>query len=65
MVGWHHQLNGNDLEQTPGDSGGQRSLVCAVHAVSMEMTLSKLQEIVEDRGAWCALSMRSQRVAQD
>ena len=32
---------------------------------SMEMTLSKLQEIVEDRGAWCVLSMRSQRVAQD
>ena len=38
MVGWHHQLNGNDLEQTPGDSGGQRSLVCAVHAVSKSCT---------------------------
>ena len=23
MVGWHHQLNGHELEQTPGDSGGQ------------------------------------------
>ena len=32
---------------------------------SMEVTLSKLQEIAEDRGAWCVLSMRSQRVAQD
>ena len=28
MVGWHHQLNGHDFEQTPGDSEGQRSLKC-------------------------------------
>ena len=26
MVGWHHQLNGHELEQSPGDSEGQRSL---------------------------------------
>ena len=32
---------------------------------SMEVTLSKLQEIAEDRGAWFVLSTRSQRVAQD
>ena len=25
-VRWHHRLNGHDLEQTPGDSGGQGSL---------------------------------------
>ena len=28
MVGWHHQLNGPESEQTPGDSEGQESLVC-------------------------------------
>ena len=28
MVGWHHQLNGHEFEQTPGDSEGQRSLMC-------------------------------------
>ena len=28
MVGWHRWLNGHDSEQTPGDSAGQRSLVC-------------------------------------
>ena len=28
MVGWHHRLNGHEFEQTPGDSEGQRSLVC-------------------------------------
>ena len=27
MVGGHHQLSGHELEQTPGDSGGQGSLV--------------------------------------
>ena len=27
MVGWHHQLNGYESEQTPGDSEGQRSPV--------------------------------------
>ena len=26
MVGWHHQLDGHEFEQTLGDSGGQGSL---------------------------------------
>ena len=29
------------------------------------MNLRRLREIVKDRGAWCALSMRLQRVRQD
>ena len=28
MVGWHHQLNGHEFEQTQGDSEGQGNLVC-------------------------------------
>ena len=28
MVGWDHRLDGYELEQTPGDSKGQGSLVC-------------------------------------
>ena len=28
MVGWHHQLNGYEFEQTPGDGEGQGSLAC-------------------------------------
>ena len=28
MVGWHHQLNGHEFEQAPGDSEGQESLAC-------------------------------------
>ena len=28
MVGWHHQLSGLELEQSPGDSEGQGTLTC-------------------------------------
>ena len=28
MVGWPHQLNGHEFEQTLGDSEGQGSLAC-------------------------------------
>ena len=28
MAGWHHQLDGHEFEQTPGDGEGQGSLAC-------------------------------------
>ena len=28
MVGWHHQLNGPEFEQTPGVGDKQESLAC-------------------------------------
>ena len=28
MVGWHHQLNGHEFEQAPGDGETQGSLEC-------------------------------------
>ena len=28
IVGWHHQFNGREFEQTPGDSEGQGNLAC-------------------------------------
>ena len=28
MLGWHHLLNAHEFEETPGDGGGQGSLVC-------------------------------------
>ena len=28
MAGWHHQLDGHEFEQTPGDGKGQGSLEC-------------------------------------
>ena len=39
MVGWHHQLDGHEFEQTQGDSEGQRSLACCtVHGVAKSQT---------------------------
>ena len=32
MVGWHHQLNGHEFEQIPGDGDGQGGP--AVHGVA-------------------------------
>ena len=29
MVGWHHQLNGYEFEQTLGGGEGQGSLLCS------------------------------------
>ena len=34
MVGWHHQLNGHEFEQTQGDGEGQGSLASAFHGVA-------------------------------
>ena len=28
MAGWHHQFNGHEFEQIPGDGEGQGSLAC-------------------------------------
>ena len=38
MVGWNHQFNGHEFEQTPGDSEGQRSLGATVHEVTKSQT---------------------------
>ena len=36
MVGWHHRLNVHESEQTWGDSGGQRSLVCCMQSTGSQ-----------------------------
>ena len=38
MVGWHHQLNGHECEQTLGDSEGQGSLACCISLVAKSQT---------------------------
>ena len=34
MVGWHHRLNGNVFEQTPGDSADIETWCAVVHGVA-------------------------------
>ena len=37
MVGWHHQHNGHEFEQTPGDSKGQGGLACCSLCAGREL----------------------------
>ena len=41
MVGWHHQLNGHEFEQAPGDGDGQGSLVCCSPWVHNKLDLTR------------------------
>ena len=36
IVGWHHQLNAHECEQTPGDGEGQGSLACCMHSMGSQ-----------------------------
>ena len=38
MVGWHHQLKGHELEQTPRDSEGQVAWRATVHGAAKSQT---------------------------
>ena len=38
MVGWHHQLDGHEFEQTLGDSERQGSWCAVVHDVAKSQT---------------------------
>ena len=38
MVGWYHQFNEHEFEQTLGDSEGQGSWRAAVHGVTRSQT---------------------------
>ena len=38
MAGWHHQLNGHEFEQTPGDREGQGSLASCSPGIAKSQT---------------------------
>ena len=38
MVGWHHRLNGNKCEQTPGDGEDREAWCAAVYGVTKNGT---------------------------
>ena len=39
MAGWHHQPNGHEFEQTPGDIKGREVWRAAGHGVTQSWTL--------------------------
>ena len=41
MVGWHHQLNGHEFEQAPGDGEGWGNLVCCSPRDSKELDMTE------------------------
>ena len=42
MIGWHHQLNRHEFEQSPGDGEGQGSWWAIVHGVAELDTTNRL-----------------------
>ena len=45
MVGWHHQLNGHESEQTLGDSEGQGSLMCCMQSMGWQRVAHEVTEL--------------------
>ena len=41
LVGWHHQLDGHEFEQTQGDGEGQGSLACCSPWGSKELDMTE------------------------
>ena len=55
MIGWHHRLNGHELEQIPGDSERQVRLLCCSswgHRVRHNLETEQQQYFV---GVYCVL----------
>ena len=51
MVGWHHQLNGHEFEQTQGDGEGQGRVVCCSPWGCKELdTIEWLNNILQKSG---------------
>ena len=46
MVGWHHQLNGHEFEQTLGDGEGQGGLACCIPWGREELDTTEQQQFL-------------------
>ena len=44
MVEWHHQLNGHEFEQAPGNGDGQGSLLCCSPWGGKELDTTEQQQ---------------------
>ena len=57
MIGYHHQLNGHESEQTLGDSGGQRSLALQLvgsQRVGHNLLIEQQRSRIDMRDALCS-----------
>ena len=41
MVGWHHQLDGHEFEQAPGDDDGRGACHATVHWGHKELDMTE------------------------
>ena len=56
MVGWHHQLNGHEYEQVPGDGEGQEGLAsCSPQSLTESEMNERLKTTTKtrDMGTYC------------
>ena len=56
MVGWHHQLNGHEFEQVPGDGEGQEGLAsCSPQSLKESEMNERLKTTTKTRamGMYC------------
>ena len=47
MLGWHHQLNGHEFEQTLGIGDGQGSMACCSPWVCKELDMTEQLNLTE------------------
>ena len=62
MVGWHHQLNGLEFEQAPGDSEGEGSSACCSprgRRVRHDCVTEQQQRVLRIANAAGQLSLRA------
>ena len=65
MVGWHHQLNGQEFVQTLGDGEGQGSLACCSPQGCKELdTTEQLNNCLYFPGVFCTYSSAQLRPAR-
>ena len=64
MVGWHHRLDGHELEQTPGDGEGQGGPACCSLKESdttQGLNKNNVSEFIEVKGLtssqWCTVGL--------
>ena len=55
MIGWHHQLNGHEFEQTLGDNEGQGSLMC--YSLWGHKELDMVEQLSNKRNQGCGTSL--------